>query len=101
MSQRKAQIRVAWTASGKETLSVDVPDHLHPDEVEGWLESHAPEAEFDPYIWDDLEAELDEVVKIEGKWEPAEDHPRYAEWIEHQKRQPGPGQRDIFGGEHP
>jgi len=97
-TQRTAQVRIIATASADWTEMVEIPDHVLPDQVDGWVEKWARATKLQWDEWDDTA--IDPVaITVTGEWTPDPSDPAHVAWADAQRLAPTVGQTDIFGGE--
>ncbi len=96
-AQRTARVRIIATATADWTETVEIPDDVLPDEVDGWIAEWASVSD-EPDWWDSVDIRPGHVT-VTGEWTPDPNNPAHAAWAEAQRLAPTAGQRDIFGGE--
>ena len=96
-TQRTAQVRIIATASADWTETVEIPDHVLPDQVDGWIAEWASTSD-EPDVWDSVDIRPGSVSVI-GEWTPDPSDPAQVAWADAQRLAPTVGQTDIFGGE--
>ena len=96
-AQRTARVRIIATASADWTETVEIPDDVLPDEVDGWIAEWASVSD-EPDVWDSVDIRPGHVT-VTGEWTPDPNNPAHAAWAEAQRLAPTAGQTDIFGGE--
>ena len=100
-AQRTARVRIIATATADWTETVEIPDDVLPDEVDGWIADvwgGGRGAATARVVWDSVDIRPGHVT-VTGEWTPDPNNPAHAAWAEAQRLAPTAGQTDIFGGE--
>lgn len=99
-TQRTARVRIIATASADWTDTVEIPDDVLPDEVDGWIAEWARVTadDFRGMDWDRFDTQISRL-RVTGEWTPDPSDPVQVAWAEAQRLAPTVGQTDIFGGE--